>query len=178
VFSLGFVYDLPFGQGQPMMQSGVASAIFGGWSINGVYMGATGRLRNVTASGASVNAPGNTQTADQVQDVANLSRGDRTADRWFNTDAFRNVTAVRFGTSGRNVLVDPGLHNLDLSLFKNISISERVKAQFRAEFFNFTNSPHFSNPNADVTSGQFGRITATNGNAKNRSVRFGLRMQW
>jgi hypothetical protein len=178
VFSIGFVYDLPFGKGQPMLQSGLASAIFGDWAINGVYMGATGRLRNVTASGASVNAPGNTQTADQVDPEANLSRGERTADHWFNTAAFKNVTEVRFGTSGRNVLVDPGLHNLDLSLFKNIPISERFKGQFRAEFFNFTNSPHYSNPNADVTSGSFGKITATNGNAKNRSIRFGLRVQW
>jgi hypothetical protein len=67
---------------------------------------------------------------------------------------------------------------VDLSLFKNIPINERFKAQFRAEFFNFTNSPHYSNPNADVTSGSFGKITATNGNAKNRSIRFGLRMQF
>jgi hypothetical protein len=178
VFSVGFVYDLPFGKGQPMLQSGVAAAILGDWQINGVYMGSTGRLRNVSASGGSLNAPGNSQTADQVEAEANLSRGDRTADRWFNTAAFQNVTDVRFGTSGRNILVDPGLHNLDFSLFKNIPINERVKGQFRAEFFNFTNSPHYSNPNADVTSGQFGRITATNGNARNRSVRFGLRVQW
>jgi hypothetical protein len=175
---MGFVYDLPFGKGQAMLQSGVAAAVLGGWQVNGVYMAGTGRLRNVSASGGSLNAPGNSQTADQIADDANLSRGDRTADRWFNTSAFRNVTEVRFGTSGRNILVDPGLQNLDLSLFKNIPIREQFKAQFRAEFFNFTNSPHYAGPNSDVTSGSFGRITATNGNARNRSIRFGLRVQW
>jgi hypothetical protein len=178
LFSMGFVYDLPFGKGQAMLQSGVAAAVLGGWQVNGVYMAGTGRLRNVSASGGSLNAPGNSQTADQIADDANLSRGDRTADRWFNTSAFRNVTEVRFGTSGRNILVDPGLQNLDLSLFKNIPIREQFKAQFRAEFFNSTNSPHFAGPNSDVTSGSFGRITATNGNARNRSIRFGLRVQW
>jgi len=178
VFSMGFVYDLPFGKSQPMLQSGLAAAILGDWQINGVYMGATGRMRSIGASGASLNAPGNSQFADQIQDEANLSRGERTADRWFNTAAFKNVTEVRFGTSGRNIIQDPGLHNLDLSFFKNIPIKERLKAQFRAEFFNFTNSPHYGGPTSGVTSGGFGRITSTNGNARNRSVRFGLRLEF
>lgn len=178
LLSMGFVYDLPFGRNQRFLQSGIGAAILGDWQINGVYMAGTGRVGNIGASGASLNAPGNTQLADQVDPVANLPRGDRTADRWFNTEAFRNVTETRFGTSGRNILELPGVHNMDLSFFKNIPIREEFQAQFRAEFYNFTNSPHLGGPTTGVTSGQFGRITSTNGNARNRSVRFGLRLQW
>jgi hypothetical protein len=179
IFSMGFVYDLPFGKGQQFLQSGPAAAVLGNWQVNGTYMAGTGRPgSSVGASSASLNAPGNSQFADQVDPVANLSKGDRTADRWFNTAAFRNVTATRFGTSGRNIIVQPGIHNLDLSLFKNFPIGERFKAQFRAEFYNSLNQPHYAAPNTTVTSGDFGKITATNGNARNRSIRFGLRMEF
>ena len=41
--------------------------------------------------------------------------------------------------------------NLDLGLFREFSATERVKIQFRAEAFNFTNTPHFNNPGTNVS---------------------------
>jgi hypothetical protein len=51
-----------------------------------------------------------------------------------------------FGTSGRNIWLDPGLRNWDLSVTKKFKFQERLTAQFRAEFFNVLNHPNFANP--------------------------------
>lgn len=51
-----------------------------------------------------------------------------------------------FGTMGRNIFRGPGLYNLDLSISKKFTVTERVSGQFRAEFFNVLNHPNFANP--------------------------------
>jgi Carboxypeptidase regulatory-like domain/TonB dependent receptor len=51
-----------------------------------------------------------------------------------------------FGTMGRNLFPDSGFRNLDFSLAKNWHFGERLRAQFRAEFFNILNHPNFANP--------------------------------
>ena len=65
---------------------------------------------------------------------------------YFNPLAYASVTGAQFGTSGFNILFGPPVANLDLSLFRNFNLSERLKLQFRAESFNFTNTPHFWSP--------------------------------
>src|SRR5579862_2256664 len=52
----------------------------------------------------------------------------------------------QFGTMGRNIFPDSGFRNLDFSLAKNFHFGERLRAQFRAEFFNILNHPNFANP--------------------------------
>jgi hypothetical protein len=52
----------------------------------------------------------------------------------------------KFGTMGRNIFPDSGFKNLDFSLAKNWHFGERLRAQFRAEFFNILNHPNFANP--------------------------------
>ena len=54
--------------------------------------------------------------------------------------------AGQFGTMGRNIFPDSGFRNLDFSLAKNFHLGERLRAQFRAEFFNIFNHPNFANP--------------------------------
>lgn len=54
--------------------------------------------------------------------------------------------AGTFGTMGRNLFRDFGFKNVDFSAMKNFSFGERVKMQFRAEFFNIFNHPNFANP--------------------------------
>jgi hypothetical protein len=51
-----------------------------------------------------------------------------------------------FGTMRRNIFPDSGFRNLDFSLAKNWHFGERLRAQFRAEFFNILNHPNFANP--------------------------------
>jgi hypothetical protein len=52
----------------------------------------------------------------------------------------------QFGNMGRNIFPDNGFKNLDFSVAKNWHFGERLRAQFRAEFFNIFNHPNFANP--------------------------------
>jgi len=62
--------------------------------------------------------------------------------RFTSLSALVVVTQVRLGNAGRNSLRGPRLLNLDFGLFRDFAIVERVHPQFRAEAFNFTNTPH------------------------------------
>ena len=82
------------------------------------------------------------------------------------TDAKGNLLLVnplpgQFGTIAPNFLTGPGLFRLDLNLVKHIRIGERRELQLRADAVNFTNTPEFANPNTDINSPNFGRISAT-----------------
>jgi hypothetical protein len=57
-----------------------------------------------------------------------------------------------FGTMQRNMFRGPSLNNWDFSVVKNTHLGERVDLQFRAEFFNILNHPHFANPQASTLS--------------------------
>lgn len=160
------VYELPFGRGKTYATNGVAAALAGGWQVNGLMSYMSGTPFSVGTSSASLNAPGNSQTADQVlSDVAILG-GHGRGESYFNPYAFATVTDVRFGASGRNILRGPGLLNLDASVFRTFDLTERFHVQFRAEALSATNTPQFSNPGATVSSAtrnSDGTIKALNG---------------
>ena len=174
IFQLGWVYELPLGPGKPYVNSSFAKHIIGGWQVNGILAAYTGTPFTVTG-GSALNAPGSLQTADQVNpDPAALHQvgSDGT---WYDTSAFQAVTEPgRFGTSGRNILRNPGRFNLDVSLFKNIPITERVNMQFRTEFYNMPNNAEFNNvASTDITSANAFKIT---GASNERNIRFALRV--
>ena len=101
--------------------------------------------------------------------------------------AFPNP-ATRLGNSGRNVLIGPGIQNVDFSLYKNIQVlsnSERLKLQFRAELFNALNHPNFGTPNrtsAQIFNGNgaaltnAGLLTTTSTTA--RQIQLALKLMW
>jgi hypothetical protein len=133
----------------------------------------------LSASGSSLNMPGNQQTPDQVKDNVAILGNVGDDGTWFDTSAFARVTDVRFGNVGRNTMRGPGQRNLDLSLFRTFKVTPTMGLQFRAEAFNLTNTPHFSNPNGNVNSSNFGKILSTDtawAAAQSRQFRFGLRM--
>jgi hypothetical protein len=157
---------LPFGRGQKYLQSGVGSWLLGGWQTNWILSRMSGTPFNVTTSGTSVNAPGNTQTADQVLPNVRILGGHGVGQPYFDPLAFAAVTDVRFGTSGRNIVRGPGVFNLDASVFRNFRVKERLELQFRLEMFGVTNTPQFGNPGTTVSSATRnadGSIRALNG---------------
>jgi hypothetical protein len=180
-------YELPFGRGKKWAQRGAASWLAGGWQVNWIASRMSGTPFTVTSSGTSVNAPGNTQTADQVLPEVQILGGHGVGQPYFNPLAFAPVTAVRFGTAGRNILRGPGLFNLDTSLFRTFRLTERFNLQFRAECFGFTNTPQFRNPGASASSPTFnkdGTIKALNGYTEitaadgERVLRFALKLSF
>ena len=72
-----------------------------------------------------------------------------------------------YGTLPRNFFRGPGYINVDMSFSKTTAITERMKLEFRAEFFNIFNHANFQNPGGDSTQGvninsaQFGQILST-----------------
>jgi len=190
VFQMGWVYELPFGKGKSRLSSGPASYILGGWQVNGVMAAYTGTPFTVQAPTASLNAPGANivQTADQVKPDVNRLAQPGPGGNWYDISAFAAPTtgAPRYGSTGRNILRAPSVWNTDLSFFKNIPIRERVRVQFRAEFFNLPNTSHFGSAgtpstttglsgmaSTNVTSSNFLRVTSAFGE---RQIRFGLRV--
>jgi hypothetical protein len=165
----------------------VAGAIARGWQLNGVLSATSGTPFTVTANATSVNAPGNTQTADQMLADVRILGGVGRGNSYFDPAAFAPVTDVRFGTSGRNSVRGPGLLNLDASLFRDFKVSG-LTLQFRAEVFNVTNRPAFNNPGANASSptrAADGSILNLNGYteitsaaATERQARFALKVRF
>jgi len=145
------VYGLPFGNGRRWASHGLLSQIVGGWQLNAIFSKLSGTPFTVTSSGTSLNAPGNTQTADQVLPEVAILGGVGRGASYFDPNAFAAVTGVRFGSSGRNILRGPGLVNLDASLFRDFKLTEHLKMQFRTEVFNVTNTPAFNNPGTNAS---------------------------
>ncbi len=114
---------------------------------------------------------------DRPNVVGNPNNGPKTAAQWFNTSAFQALAPGEgFGDSRRNMVIGPGFTDLDLSVAKNIKITERLMLQFRAEFFNALNHANFQVPINDIASPNFGEITETNGD--NREMQFGLKLNF
>jgi len=156
-------YELPFGKGKKYVQNGIAAQIAGGWRINGLFTHYSGIPFSITSSSASCNCPGNTQTANQILPNASVVGSGLNGQPYFNPLAFAPVTAVGFGTAGFDTLRGPGSTNLDLNVFRDFKVTERITTQIRADSFNISNTPHFSNPAANVSNLQLN----SNGSVKN-----------
>ncbi len=183
-FQVTAMYELPFGKGKRFgAGSSAANALLGGWQLNTAISLMSGLPFNVTADGATLLMPGSQQQPDLVGDPAKLG-GIGRGNPFFDRAAFREVPrgAPRFGNLGINALRGPGFFNSDLGLFRQFRFSERFNMQFRAEMFNWTNTPKFSNPQGSINSADFMFITSTFNNGRepngDRIMRLGLRLSF
>ncbi|RPI56521.1 MAG: hypothetical protein EHM55_05055 [Acidobacteria bacterium] len=180
-FQASFLAELPFGAGKPFVDNGgAASAIFGGWQVNGLFSAYSGTPFTVTSPGNSLDLPGSNQVADQLKDDVEILGGIGPGRPWFDTSAFRAVTERRFGTAGFNSMRGPGFVNFDMSVFRQFALGSTRTLQFRLEIFNLTNTPHFSNPEGSVTASDFGIIDGTANSGREgideRLFRIGVRL--
>jgi hypothetical protein len=199
VFHFSGTYQLPVGRGRPFLSnsSGPVNAALGGWSTNWILTLQNGQPGTVpcvisTTSGFGCNAllvPGQSVTS-----------GPHNVNQWLNPNAFTSPpVATTIGQSSYAPLggaptqfYGPGFHRLDFSLFKNFQVTERARVEFRAEFFNLTNTPNFSPPgfsgngvvpapgSLDYTSPTtFGKINSTrDGQNDQREIQFALKLYW
>ena len=82
-----------------------------------------------------------------------------TITQWFNTSAFAANTSVAPGNARRGAVIGPGFWRQDLSLFKNLSLTERVKAQLRVEAFNVFNHTNLNTVDMRFGLASFGTVT-------------------
>ena len=163
-FTTAFTYELPFGRGKPILggSGNLVNYLVGGWSVNTIGIVQTGFPLSVTQPnnnsplGASLQRPNATGIAP-----ATTGSTDARINEWINPAAFSSVGEFAFGNTSRFLtLRGPGLFNWDASLFKSFLIKERIKAQFRFEALNATNTVEFANPNTTLTNSSFGLITS------------------
>ncbi|HEY6443240.1 MAG TPA: carboxypeptidase regulatory-like domain-containing protein [Candidatus Acidoferrales bacterium] len=110
--------------------------------------------------------------------------------QWINSSCFALEPVGTLGNAQRDTLLGPRLINLDFSLIKDTKITERLSAQFRAEFFNIANRTDFAAPNPSlyfaplgigggqdigIPSPTYGWITATVPNSQ-REIQFAVRL--
>jgi hypothetical protein len=172
-------YELPFGKGKAFL-GGVnywTNLLVGGWSVNSVSVMQTGfplQVRNDSNGNSALGYAAQRPNATGVNPAASGSFAQR-LDGWLNPAAFTAAPAFTFGNVSRTIATrGPGQVNWDMSVFKNFAITERFKAQFRAEALNAMNTPWFRAPNTLVGNGSFGRITSQ-GNFP-RMLQLGLRL--
>jgi hypothetical protein len=176
-FTTAITYDLPFGKGKAFLHgNGLVDLLVGGWAANAVGIVQSGFPLAVTQPnansvfGASYQLPNATGISPQTSGSI-----DERINGWLNPAAFTQAPVFTFGNISRFLNVrGPALYNWDVSVFKSFSIRESVKAQFRAEALNATNTPYFGNPNTTLTNNQFGTITSQINNP--RLVQLGLRV--
>lgn len=165
VFSVN--YELPFLRSS----HGVAHGLLGGWQINGSAFWQTGTPFTV----GNGTARSNTGGGDRPNQVGDPQLSDPTVAQWFNVAAFQAQTINTAGNTGRNTLHGPPQRRIDLSFFKNVSLTGAARLQLRAEMFNITNIPSFASPNANFGTAGFGSITST-GNAIPRQMQFAAKL--
>jgi hypothetical protein len=191
---MNLTYDLPWND-----RRGMAGKLIGGWQL--------GTIATFSAGQAFTAAAGFNRSRDQQDRVADrpnllpgadnnhtsgttagcgtgsqaIPSGQKlgTPERYFDPCVFALPEAGTYGNLGRNTVVGPGVATVDLSLTKITTLTERLKMDFRAEFFNLLNRANFGLPNAQVfgtneqPAGTAGRITSTT--TTSRQIQFALK---
>jgi Carboxypeptidase regulatory-like domain len=143
------VYELPFGVGREFLNKNVvADAVVGGWQLSIIGMAQSGNPFTVTYGG---NNNGDYAQAGSWRPnlVGDPNVAHRTIAGWFNPAAYAMPTAGTFGDNGRNTLTGPGLSELNASLGKTFSVTERIKLQVRADANNVLNHASFGTPDTN-----------------------------
>ena len=171
-FTFSSNYALPFGNGV----AGPGGYLIRDWEIAAILTLQSGSPFTpvISADTANVGA-----TARRPDRIASGFLDNPTLLRFYDVSAFRVPEPFNYGNGARNILIGPPLNNLDFLVMRNFRFnvpwSEDANFQFRAEFFNFTNTPHFANPVNNIQAASAGRILSA---APAREIQFGLKLMF
>jgi len=98
----------------------------------------------------------------------------KTQAQWFSTKSYADAIG-HFGSAGSGTYLGPGLDLWDLSAIKNLKIGERVRLQFRGEFFNAFNHTSFSSVQSATDASNFGQV---NGVHDPREIQLGGKLNF
>jgi len=207
-FVINYSYDLPFGKDM----TGIEGKLISGWNVSGITIAQSGdplTFIDATSAGAygtSTTSYLNGVTTAQYCSTSNngnilakgsiLSKvGTRPANGtgYFNlagfcplpTVPFGDSTATGFGNSGVGAVLGPGQFNWDISILKTTQITERVRMQFRTDFYNAFNHPQFADPGG-LSFGNVGfenianpaSVAIAHTNVNPRLIQFGVHFQF
>ncbi len=175
IFHATFVYQLPFGKGRRFSGGNViVRSLVSGWQLSGLVTYTSGAPLGITGSGCNTPgivstcmvsyAPGYTGAVRINGDYGNGNALAPGAIPYIAKAAFVDPAPYTFGNTARGApygLFAPGLWDEDVSLRREINISERVKLALTGDFFNITNSVYFAAPGTNIDSSTFGQVTTT-----------------
>ncbi len=167
VFSLNYIYELPFYRNQ----QGFVCKVLGGWQASGIISLQSGLPFTVTTSSfdpagfgfiPALVAGGRPNVTCDPNDGA-----PRTQQQFFNTGCFTpnpattatNIPNVA-GNAGRGIINGPGTQRVDFTMTKNFRFTESVRLQLRCEAFNVFNHTNFRTIGTNITLATFGTVTA------------------
>ena len=170
-------YALPVGKGQKFLnQGGVADMILGGWHLGGIITFRSGfPFSPLLGTGDPTNT--GSQGLLRTDQTGSGHLAHPSPSLWFNINDFPSPVG-RFGDAGKNILEGPGEKSADLSVRKYFSITEQVRLEFRAEFFNAFNHAVFSQPDNFITDGPGAAGVITSTVIPQRQVQFALKLQF
>jgi hypothetical protein len=162
-FVISYAYRLPFDKlpGPKRLTDG--------WSFNGITRFATGFPVYIWEN--DDNSMLGTSGVGQGNDIDEPNRAPgsldfqnpRSGQPYFNTSLFSVEKVGQLGNSSRRFFGGPGWNNFDLSLTKDVRLTESKSLQFRAEFFNAWNHAQFWSPQGEISNNPtFGVITGAN----------------
>jgi hypothetical protein len=185
---LSYNYELPFGKGKRWASSGKWNWLVGGWSASGIHTYQSGSPIRVTTTNGLPIFNGHLRP-NRVGDVPirigpgfgefqplNALTGQQ-GDLFLDRSAFAAPAPFTFGNLG---VFLPDIRGFaqrgeDISAVKRFRIREKLRTEFRADFFNAFNRRNLNNPVSDITNANFGRIT---GAGAARVIQFGWRMDF
>lgn len=190
------VVELPVGRNRWLggNMNRVADAVVGGWSVSTLISMQSGQpLAILMASGRLMDGTQRPQiVCPQLSSGINtraaaLSWANATPLSVFNANCFADPGDQIPGNAPRyfSGLRSDGIHNLDVNIYKSFVPKEGMRAEVRAEFFNFFNHPRFAAPiGAQPSTGfapgdsTFGTITSTAPGYVPRRIQFGVRFEF
>lgn len=173
------LYQLPFGPGQRWGSSlrGVSRVLAGGWQVAAVMAYTSGRPLSVSANNTlAYFNPGRRPdlVSSEIRSNVEMSDFDPALHVYLYREAFADAAPGRFGNAPRYLgQRGPMWMDESFSIFKDTLITERIRNQFRMEITNPLNRTVFGNPNTNLTSNNFGRITST---LSPRVIQFGMKV--
>ncbi len=138
-------YTLPVGKGKRFLGgvNSVGNALIGGWELQGIQSATSGVPFTIQAAAGQSNTNGDAEERPNRVAGTPLYPSNQTVNEWYNPAAFKATAFGTYGNSGRNIIYTAPQVNIDTSLFKDFALHERMKLQFRSEFFNMLNHPNF-----------------------------------
>jgi hypothetical protein len=176
-FTASLIYQLPIGKGRKYGNSWSkpVDSVLGNWEVTVIEQAISGFPIFVVDSlnNSGVNFENNGNSLNRPNQTCNPMSGAQSLGAWFKTSCFAPAPAGSLGNASRTPVSGPNFINTDFSVIKHFPIGERVRLDFRGEFFNLFNHAQFALPEADIEAVNFGAINSTVGNP--RVIQFALK---
>jgi hypothetical protein len=170
---LNYLFELPFGR-TGTVGRGVGrfvNGLIGGWRLSGITNIQDGTRFSVYLPGDQ----NNDGVADDRPDRFGsgvLEESKRSVDQWFETAHFTAPAPYTYGNAGRNILTGPAYADWDVSVIKQVRLSDGDLVELRVEFFNAFNNVNFELPYRVLETSSFGKIF---GARRSREIEIALR---